>query len=224
MEWIVSSLWVVLEHNRWIWYRIFGGMELWSIPHFILMSTKKKKQVFSVLILGLLGVLKVYHGHYSSCVMHYSESNVGDDFILAWWIYTAGWVCKREKQEYQMRNTVVCLQSNLWVLLFHLPRWSKAMRVYNKPHIKWWENIPKTCTLDILWSQHADSSESSEKEKMCTYFWLILLLTINTVSSFADYTASSFTIQGKCGAGSVDVWTLKILLWVFPLYSRVKAG
>lgn len=82
-------------------------------PSFHTDVNKKEKAGFSVLILGLSDVLKVYHGHYGSCVMHYSESNVGDDFILAWWIYTAGWVCKREKQEYQMRNTVVCLQSNL---------------------------------------------------------------------------------------------------------------
>lgn len=76
-------------------------------------NKSRKSSFFPMLILGLLGMLKVYHGHCSSCVMHYSESTTDDDFILAWWIYTAGWVCKREKQEYQMRNTVVCLQSNL---------------------------------------------------------------------------------------------------------------
>lgn len=75
-------------------------------------SRKKNPKVFSGLILGLLGTLKVYHGRCSSCVMHYSESTTGDDFIPAWWIYTAGWVCNREKQEYQMRNIVGCLQSN----------------------------------------------------------------------------------------------------------------
>lgn len=138
---IVSSLWVVLEYDRWICYRFFEG---WSSGASLILywcQQKQKKTVFFVLILDLLGVLKVYHGHCSSCVMHYSESTAGDDFILAWWIYTAGWVCKREKQEYEMRNTVVCLQSNLWVLLFHLQRWSKAMCFYNNPHIKWCENI-----------------------------------------------------------------------------------
>lgn len=76
-------------------------------------TTAEKSRLFWGLILGLLGALKVYHGRCSSCVMHYSESTAGDDFIPAWWIYTAGWVCNREKQEYQMRNTVVCLRSNL---------------------------------------------------------------------------------------------------------------
>lgn len=174
---------------------------------------KQNKQFFFVLIPGLLGVLKVYHCHCSSCVMHYSESTAGDDFILAWWIYTAGWVCKREKEEYQMGNTVVCLPSNLWVLLVHLQRWSKAMPVYNKPHIKWWENIPNTCSPDTLWSQHADSSESSEKEKRtCTYIWLIVLQAINAVSGIADHTRSSSSIQGECGTGSAAVWKLKLLL------------
>lgn len=130
-------------------------MKLWCIPYCILVSTKAEKQGFSGLILGLLDVLKVYHGHSSSCVMHYSESTASDDFILAWRIYTAGWVCNREKQEYQMRNTVVCLQSNLWVLLFHLQRWSKAMCIWNKAHIKWWENLPHMCNSDILWIQLA---------------------------------------------------------------------
>lgn len=86
----------------------FGGM-----VHTDVNTGRKKNSVFLGLILGLLGTLKVYHGRCSSCVMHYSESTAGDDFIPAWWIYTAGWVCNREKQEYQMRNTVGCLQSNL---------------------------------------------------------------------------------------------------------------
>lgn len=30
-----------------------------------------------------------------------------------------------------------------------------------KPHIQQWENVPNTCTADILWSPDADGSESS---------------------------------------------------------------
>lgn len=63
-----------------------------------------------------------------------------------------------------------------------------------------------TCALDILWSQHADSSESSENRKMFAYFQLILLQTINRVWSIADYTASFSSIQGEWGAGMCEYW------------------
>lgn len=91
MEISVSGLCVVLEYNRWIWYRIVLGDG--ALVHPLLhtdVNKSLKKQGFWGLILGLLDVLKVYHGRCSSCVMSYSESTAGDDFILAWRIYTAG--------------------------------------------------------------------------------------------------------------------------------------
>lgn len=207
----------VLEHNRGSLSRIFGGMELWSIPPLILMG----KGGGYVLILGLLGLLKVYHGHCSSCVMHYSEW---------WWLHSGmvdlhSWMGLQESSRNIKWETLwfACRATFECCCFTCRGEVRQCKSIIN--HTEWWENVANTCTSDILWSQHADSGESGEKERrMCTYFWIILPQTINRVSGVADYTTSSSSIQGECGAGSVGVWILKLLLRVFPLFSGVQAG
>lgn len=85
--------WVVLVHSRQTLVQDFGdGAETPWHPHFfspfsvskaVLSQQKQINKLFPVLILGLLSVLTVYHGHCRSYIMHHTKSTAGDDFILA---------------------------------------------------------------------------------------------------------------------------------------------
>lgn len=73
---------------------------------------------------------------------------VGDDSIWACNIYTAGWIRKRENQEYPIWNLTVCLYYNFCVLLLHLQvTFSFVQRWGQRKGFYWWQQVQ----FNFLW-------------------------------------------------------------------------